>query len=59
MLKKLALVSAFFVASAVAVPSHAAGENPACLLAGGCYYDSSTHSWYCPDPVTYMQCIDE
>lgn len=27
-----------------------------CLLIAGCFFDSGSMSWYCPDPQTYADC---
>ncbi len=58
MLNKVVLVVTLFAASAIAAPSKA-DNNAACLLSAGCFFQSPAGGWICPNPETYMLCIDE
>lgn len=56
MLKKFMLG---FAVLAILTPATAQASDPtACLLYAGCYFDSGTLSWICPDPAIYAMCVD-
>lgn len=58
-MKKFLMVSLFLASATVAAPTAAvAGPYEECLLTAGCFFDSGTLSWVCPDPATYMLCVD-
>ncbi len=56
MIKKLILGLA--IAAAFAPATTQASDYEYCLLYSGCYFDSGTLSWVCPNPDIYALCVE-
>ena len=59
MSKSLSLIALFALSTFVAAPTAAnTGPREDCLLHAGCFYDSGSQEWVCPDPKAFMLCSD-
>jgi len=56
-MKKFVLVLAI-AGAGIAAPAAASDPYVHCLIKANCFYDHPTNSWICPDPSTYMLCVD-
>jgi hypothetical protein len=48
----------FAIAATIAPLNAQASDYEYCLLYSGCYFDSNTLSWICPDPSIYALCVE-
>lgn len=59
MSKNLSLIALFALSTFVAAPTAAtAGAREDCLLYAGCFFDSGSGEWVCPDPNIFMLCAE-
>lgn len=62
MLKKTMLAAALLASSLMTVAPASANDYEQCMLHAGCFFASgdgtSPGYWVCPEPPTYMECVE-